>query len=696
MATLASSVAASAAAPVAHGATRTRRTTCYQCTTECGFTATIDENDRVVEMAGPDCRRGATQIDLQYHEDRLLHPLRRTPTGLERASWDDALDEIATRLNDLKVRYGPESVAFVAGYTKEARPYLQRLAHAFGSPNFMTESSCCFSATSVAGTLNYGKDFAYFLGGSRVDSPKTRTLVVWSTNPVESSVLGERHFAMRDRDDRALVVVDPRRTPVAERADVHLQIRPGTDGALALGLHHLMFENGWEDGAFLAEWSQGLPAFREYVRAFTPERVAEICGVSPDDIREAARLYGTQGPAQLLVSANATVHHSNGLQNHRAILLLPAVTGNLEIDGGNRRFVARTHLKPVTLFDTIGDLPPRLGEERFPVWASHYPQAHAMPLADAILEGRPYPIKAVVAVGMNVNMWPNSPRLAKALASLDTFVAAEFFHTPTTTLADWVLPAATSLERAALIAPGNGRVVYRQAVVPPEGEARSDAQMLVDLGCRLGMADQFWNGDLRASVEERLEGIPGLTLEDLIAEPTGITVPGGDIHPEREYERRGFQTPSGKVEFESDELRRHGYSALPVYEEPVESPISTPKMAEQYDLVLTSGGRSRNFTHSQHRNVSWVRALEPNPRIQIHPDDAAARGITDTDTVFVSSPRGEVEFQAWVTDVVAPGVVHAFHGWAEANINILTNDETLDPISGFPAFKSSLCQVRGI
>jgi anaerobic selenocysteine-containing dehydrogenase len=675
-------------------AVATRRTTCYQCTIECGFTAKIDESERIIELIGPDCRRGEAQLDLQYHEERLLHPLKRTPTGMKRISWDEALDEIADRLSDAKARHGPESVAFVSGYTKEARPYLQRLAHAFGSPNFMTESSCCFSATFVAGELNFGKEFGYFLGGSRADSPKTRTLVVWSTNPVESSVLGDRHFAMRERSGRALVVVDPRRTAMAEEADVHLQIRPGTDGALALGLHHLVFEHGWEDSSFLDEWAEGLPAFREYVKGFTPERVAEICRVSADDIREAARLYCTRGPAQLLVSANATVHHTNGVQNHRAILLLPAVTGNLEIDGGNRRFVERIRPKSVDLFDTIGGLPARIGLDRFPVWCAHYPQAHAMPLADAILEGRPYPIKAVFAIGMNVMMWPNSRRLAQALENLDTFVTADFFHTPTTQLADLVLPAATSLERAALIASGNGRVVYRQAAVRPEGEARADAQTLIDLGCRLGMADRFWHGDYLASVRERLEGIPEITLDQLVAEPVGLTVPGAEVHPERAYETRGFTTPSGKIEFESEELRRHGYAALPEYEEPAESPVSTPGLTSDYPLVLTSGGRSRNFTHSQHRNVARLRELEPHARIQIHSDDASARGIADADVVLVSSPRGTVSFHAWVTDVVAPGVVHAFHGWADANINELMSDAALDPISGFPAFKSALCQVR--
>jgi len=674
--------------------TVTKRTTCYQCTTECDFTAEVDEAGRIVELAGPECERGAAQLDLQYHEDRILHPLRRADGGLERISWDAAYDEIADRLRDARDKYGPESVAFVAGYTKEARPYLQRLAHAFGSPNFMSESSCCFSSTFVAGELNFGKGFGYFLGGSRADSPKTKTLLVWSTNPFESSVLSDKHFAMVEKEDRTRIVVDPRRTPLAERADVHLQIRPGTDGALALGLHHLLFENGWTDDTFLSKWGKGLSAFREYVREFTPERVAAICRVSAEKIREAARLYGTRGPAQLLISSAATVQHTNGLQNHRAILLLPAVTGNLEIDGGNRRFVGRIRPKAIDLFDTIDQLPPRIGQERFPVWCNHYAEAHAMPLADAILEGKPYPIRAVLAIGMNVMMWPNSTRLAKALRDLDTFATVDFFHTPTTELADLVLPAATSLEREALIIRGEGRMIYRQAAVEPQGEARSDAQILLDLGCALGMADRFWDGDFRASIRERLEGTPEVTLDELLDEPAGSIVEGGELLPERVYETRGFGTPSGKIELESDELRDHGYAALPVYEEPAESPASTPDLVRDYPLILTSGGRSRHFTHSRHRNVAWLRAREPNPRIQIHPHDASARGISDGDRVLVESPRGSVVFHAWVTDLVAPGVVHAFHGWAEANINELTSDAALDPVSGFPGFKSSLCQVR--
>lgn len=675
-----------------------RKSTCYECTNDCLVEAEVDERGRVTHLSGPACERHAAQLGAQYHPDRLLHPMRRVgPRGAgkwERISWDTALDEIVAALGTAKSARGAESAAFVVGYTKEPRPYLQRLAHAFGSPNYMTESSCCFSAGYVAAEVTLGKDFGFFLMGGRADSQATRCLLAWSTNPFESLIPYAQHHFSKPRAGRSLVVVDPRRTPLAELADVHLQIRPGTDGALALAMAHVLFAEGLHDGAFLDRWASGVDAYREYVKAFAPERVAGICGVPADRIVAAARLYGTNRPGQIAISPNATTHHANGFQAHRAVLLLAALTGNLDVDGGNRRHVKGPSPKPIDLFkQSIGRLPPRIGSERFPVWSAHYPEAQAMLLPDAILDGRPYPVRALLGVGMNSMMWPETPRFERALAALDFFACVDFFPTPATRLADVVLPAATALERPALITRGNGTILYRQPAVAPEGEARPDTQILLDLGCRLGMADRFWNGDFEASVRERLADVPGVTLDALRAAPEGIRPPTPPL-PERAYENRGFRTPSGKIEFDSTELRAAGLPGLPVWSEPAESPASAPATAARFPLVLTSGGRSRHFTHSRHRNIPALRQKEPLPRLQINPADAAARGLRDGDPVLVSSARGSLDgFRAWLTDAVAPGVVHAFHGWAEANVNVLTCADHLDPISGFPSFKASLCEV---
>lgn len=684
--------------------------TCYECDANCPIRVELDDQGEPVAVQGPpECPRCAVQLERRNHPERLLYPLKRIgPRGsgrFERISWDEALETIAERLRDIRARHGAPAVAFFAGYTKEARPQLQRLAHAFGSPNYLTESGCCFSATLVAEKVTFGYRIKTT---STVPSPKTRCHLFWSTNPHGSIPLFESHGLADPKPDRRLIVVDPRRTPLAERADVFLQIRPGTDGALALGFHHLIFANGWQDQEFLDQWCSGVEAFRDYIAEFTPERVAEICGIRADDLREAAEIFATTPPAQITLSPTATVQHSNGFQNHRAVILLSAVTGNLDREGGNRFFNDKVLPKPIDLFDHCRqNLPPRIGEEVYPVWTKYWPAGQSMLLPDCILEGRPQRVRALLAMGINTTMWPNSKRMEEALGALEFFAASDFFHNPATLQADIVLPAATNLERPALIAyPGcayQGELRYRRAVVRPRGEARPDAEIFLDLGVRLGMAERFWHGDLEASWAEAAQGLPEEIRRQVYDNPEGVTVYAqaiedlvehGFLDADRLYRLRGFPTPSGKVEFDSSELRAAGYEGLPIYREPAESPVSTPELARDYPLVLTSGARTKYFTHSQHQRFSSLRAQIPDPLVEIHPLDAAARGIADGDWVVVRSPRGRVRFKARVTDAIKQGVVHCPHGWIEANVNELTDDRHLDPISGFPPFKSSLCQVE--
>ena len=539
-----------------------KRTTCYECDANCAFDVAVDGDGRAVDLRGPDCPRGAAQLEREYHPERLLHPLKRTgPRGggeFERISWDEALDTIASRLGRIRDVHGAEQAAFFAGYTKEARPQLQRLAHAFGSPNYLTESGCCFSATLAAEKLTLGYRLK---SASLLEAEQTRCLLVWSTNPAASVMPFEEHHAARRKEGRALVVVDPRRTETAEAADIHLQIRPGTDGALALAFHHVIFEGGWADEAFLKRWALGWNNLRDYARQFPPERVARICGVDAGAIRRAAELYATSGPAQIALSPTATVQHSNGFQNHRAVILLPAVTGNLDIPGGNRFFLDKVRPRPIDLFaETVSQLPPRLGEETFPIWTRYWPAGQSMLLPDAILTGEPQPIRGLLAIGIRASMWPNTRRMLTALESLEFFACSDFFLTETAKRADIVLPAATNLEREALVAyPGcqfRGEVRYRTAALDPRGEARPDAQVALDLGVRLGMAERFWNGDLSASWAEAAEGLPEQVRRDAYEEPDGVTVYSEVLDEagyagERLYELRGFPTASGRIEFDS-------------------------------------------------------------------------------------------------------------------------------------------------
>ncbi len=689
-----------------------KHSTCYECDANCAFTVTLNAQQAAIAVEGlPNCPRGQMQLERQYHPERLLYPLKRVGAKgsgqFERITWDEALDTIVAQLNKAKAKYGAPAVGFFAGYTKEARPQLQRLAHAFGSPNYLTESGCCFSATMVAEKLTYGYKLKTT---STVESPKTKCILVWSTNASGSIPPFENHHLAKKKKYRKMIVVDPRRTETAELADIHLQIRPGTDGALALGFHHLIFENDWQDQAFLDEWANGLEAFRAYIREFTPSRVAEICGIQEADLRAAVEMFATCLPSQIAMSPTSTVQHSNGFQNHRAMILLSAVLGMIDREGGNRFFNDKVLPKPIELFDVcLKELPPRIGDEVFPIWTKYWPAGQSMLMPDCILEGKPQPLRALLAMGINTAMWANSKRMEQALSTLDFFAVSDFFHNPATLQADLVLPAATSLERPALIAyPGcayQGEVKYRHQALPPRGEAKPDGQIFLEIGVRLGMAEQFWHGDLEASWAEMAEGLPTSVREEAYANPAGVTVYSpvieelverGFLDADRQWRINGFKTVTGKIEFDSLELKQQGYDGLPIYREPAESPLSTPELLPDYPLVLTSGGRQKYFTHSQQHNVASLLKLDPAPRVQIHPIDATERQIQTGDTVEISSPRGQVRFRAEVTDKMKQGVVHAFHGWNSANINELMDDQSLDPISGFPAFKSLLCQLRKV
>jgi anaerobic selenocysteine-containing dehydrogenase len=656
------------------------------CTSNCPITV-VSADDRVVSIEHPDCVRAESMLEQLESPQRITLPRARSSSdGLwQNVYWHEALLYTAGKLLEIRDRYGPESVVFAAGYTKEVRPYLKRLAHAFGSPHYVTESSCCFASGFVAATVTLGKEYEYFLAPGRRRYPQTKCRLVWTNNPSESQIpYGSHHFLV-DAPRVRTIVVDPRRTPMTDVAEIHLQLRPGTDGALALGLAHLIFEEGLHDQTFLDEYAYGLDPYRSYIRQFTPAATSKITAIPEETIVAAAKLYGSSHPAQIAISPNATTHHSNGFQAHRAILSLAAICGNLDVDGGNRPWTER--FSEVSI-DLPSSSKQSLGAKEYPLFVEHYGEAQGMILADAIESGQ---VKAVFSIGMNLMMWPNSKRLEKALRRLELFTVCDFFPNPTVDAATVFFPAATHLERRALIFSGTGRVQYRPAVVPPRGESRGDTEIVFEIAKRLGLEDKFWNGDIHASYQERLDG-SGLRFEELSKDgvPVDITVESPD---ERAYMSKGFGTPTGKVELVSTLLEKAGHKALPVYEEPKWSPISAPEVAKDFPLILTTGGRSKNYTHSQGRLLKTLRKREPDPRLQINPEDAKRRAIQDDDWIEVSSPLGAIEMKASVTGAVPEGVVHASHGWAGQNINEVIPDH-LDPISGFPSFKSSLCQVR--
>jgi anaerobic selenocysteine-containing dehydrogenase len=685
-----------------------RDTVCYMCGSGCPTRVYIRDGKAIrIEHTDPRmkiCPRWKATLDFVYHPDRLKYPLKLVGTrgkgAFKRISWNEALNTIAANLRSIAGMYGPESTVFYISEAKEYLQYYHRLAHAFGSPNFCTGTSNCFTATLLAATLTYGEDYGQLIEqNDTFTDPLTKCKVVWGSGIIHSSPRLWKEYLAAKQNGLKVIVIDPMRTKIASMADIHLQLRPGTDGALALSLINVIINEHLCDLDFIEKWTIGFDSLRVLVEEYSPGIAENITGVPAEKIRSAAILYATQKPANLIVSPVATTHCSNGVQNHRAIILLPALTGNLDIEGGNHGSPAPIPLNNVTLQELIESLPPGIGANRFPIWTGLRKEMQANTLAERIDSGSPYPIKALFGGGLNILFFPNTNRLIKSIQSLEFIAVTEYFHNTATQYADIVLPIASWLERPllitnpALLSNKERRIRLIEPALEPPGECWPEWKIIFELAGRLGLSDQFWDGDFKKSLNFLLEP-SGITMEDLGRCPEGIEY-SGPIPFQKYYERGGFQTPSGKIEFASSILPRFGHESLPVYREPFESPVSRPDLLKRFPLVLTTGARTLAFTHSQYRNIPQLRKIMPEPLLQINPVDANPRNIISGNAVTVSSLRGTIKLKAEVTDIIMPGAVHIPHHWpGEANVNSLIDDRDLDPISGFAPFKSQLCQVN--
>jgi anaerobic selenocysteine-containing dehydrogenase len=465
---------------------------------------------------------------------------------------------------------------------------------------------------------------------------------------------------------------------------------------------HVIIEEGLYDREFVETYTLGFEEYRAYVREFPPTVAGEITGVPPDRIVEAARLYATSKPACMLNSANATTHHTNGIQNHRALTALIGLTGNFDVEGGNPL------VKPAYLYVPSpglatreaefeqprpwNEMPPRIGQDRYPAWCKIVAEAQAMHLPYQIESGKPYPLRAMLAFGLNTRMWPGSDFMEAGLRKLDFLVNVDIFMTDSAKLADVVLPACTSLERSELKFYPQRYVIWTQPAVPPQWESRSDADIIFDLAQRMVPEDALMQQGYEASVDWMLEPTK-LTVAELKRHPAGYAVKDVKAPPFRKYEKNGFATPSGKMEFTSTILSEAGQDPLPRYREPELSPRSTPEVAREFPLILTTGARLPMFIHSRTFRLAWTRSLRPDPMVDMNPVDARDRSISQEDWVALSTPRGSMRVRANLTEIVAPGVVNMYHGYPEASVNLLIEPDYLDPISGYPGFKSLLCQV---
>jgi anaerobic selenocysteine-containing dehydrogenase len=694
--------------PTAESGIEIKKTVCDICNPQshCGIDAYV--KDGVVikvegtkenpHSSGTLCSKGAATRQYIYNKDRLLEPMIRTgergSDDFKPISWDAALDLIAEKFKTIKAESGPESTAFFVGYPKWMRPYVKRLAHSFGSPNYLTESSTCFAATLLASKLTYG-------GWGAPDVANTKCLLVWSANPFysNSSVVHKILNAV----DRGMKIIEvgPFITPMTKHADIHLRLRPGTSGALALGIANYIIQHNLHDKAFVDNWTVGFDEYAAYASEFTLEKTAAITGVPIENIRRAAKLYADTKPAAMWTSASPTVHHTNATQNHRAIISLVGLTGNFDIKGGNHVLppgyaeINNGILMRESAFKQSRpweEMAPRVGADAHPVWAAEIDSGQSMHLPKQINSRKPYPIRALLGFGLNHRMWPGSQDMAAALKKLDFLVDVDIFMTDTAKMADLVLPACTSFERSEFKIYAERYGIYTEPVFEPLGQSRSDTDIIFDLAKRIVPEDELLCSDLDSCVDWMLEP-QGLTVADIKGNPAGCYLKGVEAPGYRKYEKNGFATPSGKMEFASSKLADAGYDALPIYTEPMHSPLSTPELAKDYPLVLNTGSRLPMYVHSRTFRTAWTRNLRPDPMLDINPADAKERGLVEDDKLSLSTPKGSITLYARLTETVPKGVVAVLHGLPGADVNTVIDGDYRDPISGYPGFKSLLCQV---
>ena len=684
-----------------------KKTLCSICDNQCAIDAYVKDG-RLIKVEGTEenpvnsgtlCSKGASSKQWIYSPERLQTPLLRTGErgagAFTPISWEDALDRISSQLLKIKAESGPESVVFFAGYPKIMRPFLKRMAHTFGSPNYCTESSVCAFAANMAGILNYGYGPGP-MSGAEVKS--AQCILNWGTNPFYSTTPAGIHFLNALERGAKLIEVGPLKSPLSERADIHLRQRPGTSGALALGMAHVIISEGLYDREFVEKWTLGFDEYRTYAAQFTPEAAERITGVPKEKIIVAARLYATTKPAAIVTSANTSVHHTNGVQNHRALLALIGLTGNFDRPGGNHIIprINTQHGNRGREFEQARpwqEMPPRIEQEQYPLWCKLMPEAQAVLLPYQIQSAQPYPIRAVLGFGLNYRMWAGTDFMKESLAKLDFFVNVDLFLTESAKLADIVLPACSSFERNELFITPSLYAIWTEPVIQPIGQSRPDVDIVVDLAKRLTPEDELLSRGHEACMDW-IYSPSDVKIAELRKHPGGMSLSGRLATPYEKYRATGFPTPSGKMEFTSTVLKDYGIDPLPIYKEPKQSPVSTPELAKAYPLILTTGARLPMYIHSRTFRVPWLRKLRPDPMVDINPVDARARGIEPNQWVELATPRGAIRVRANVTEYVPTGVVNMIYGFPGADINEILDPDYRDPISGFPGFKSLLCEMK--
>lgn len=634
------------------------------------------------------CAKVRPYLERVYAPDRLAYPMRRSGSKgsdqWQRITWDEAIGTIIERWKAIIAEYGtaailPYSYSGTLGMVQNAVS-ASRLWNRMGVSGL--QRSICGAAAETVVEMMLGARW----GMDPADIVHSKLIILWGHNPASTGPHLMPLLREAQKKGAYVLVIDPRRTLTARSADQHIQPRPATDGALALGLLHVIFTEQLHDETWLEAHSLGWRELRERVAAFPPQRVAEICGLSIDTIVSLARRYANTKPA-LIKFADGLQRHGNGGQTVRALCCLPAVTGQYGNLGGGLAYSTSGYVK--------------WNDEALGHASKCVPQPRTINMnrLGAALTGEVQnpPIKSLYVFAANpVTSAPNAGKIVEGMLREDLFtVVHEQFLTDTARYADIVLPATTQLEHCDLHkAYGHRHLQYNQAAIEPYAEAKSNWDVMRLLAKGMGYTETW----LHESAEEVMHAVltasannpylQGITFERLQAEGTiplyftkETHIPFADGH---------FPTPSGKVELLCPAMQAHGLDPLPDYHLPDEF---SQNMGAQSALTLISGA-AHHFVSGTFGNQDSLRAKEGQPWIEINPSDAAERSIRHGDIVEVRNTRGSCQLRALLSEDVPPGVAIAAKGqWASRspdgrNINWTTSDALAD-IAGQSTFHSN-------
>ena len=687
---------------------------CGMCQGGCQVNVTVE--DGKITRVEPDktspkgrlCVRGALTPDILYGPERLTYPMIRDGEKGEgkfrRATWDEAFTHAANLIKETSEKYGARAVASYlgrgvlgtpVGRILSGTPGNPCLVKRLGSPNDFNAASICNMASSMVTPIT---TFGF---GTRMmvqDVPNSDYIFAWGKNSTtdDGPQMAIKSIKAAKERGAKLVVIDPRQSGIGELADLWIPVIPGSDGALALAMLKLIIESERYDKDFVANYTHGFDELKAYLDTLTFEQLSGYCGVSLELMNEVTDIFCSTEKISL-ISYTGLEYQLSAIQNNRAIFVLWAITGKLDVEGGiyfNGKGFQTFKERPLPTENKP------IGVDEFPVFYKFMGGGQFCRFPKAVLEDDPYPMRALITVGGSpVLTYPDSNKWREAYKKLDCLIVVDRYPTEDCRFADVVFPSVTLFETYKPVMGADGKITLIEPVIEPVGECKDDALILAGIAKKLGVGDDYPETD--AELREWLcQMLP----------PYAGDFATGAKQPPREYKKYetgalradgqpGFPTPSGKFEICSTFLAENGFAAYPEYTDIRSIPeLNKP----EFPFTMTTGARSKHRMGVFGANVPGVAKVEPYPYVDIDPEDAKELSIADGDWTLVTTPFGSGTFKAKLGGM-ARHCIHIPHGggsaymptpWKIGNVNELTSLDYNDPITGFVAMKSIPCRIE--